>query len=645
MEHEPQISGLREFLTILFKHKNKILIVFLSTFITVTAATLLQPPVYEAKSSVLVKFGREHIYQPEVGDTKQTISYQSFNQEEAISSEIQILTSKDLIEKVINTVGVENLYPRIVKNPPGKMKPLEAAMLRFEKKLSVQVIKKSNVIEISFQHKDPEIAARAVNQLVEYFKEKHLQVLSNPQSFVLEKQLTTYQRKLEKSENKLEAFKQKYNIFSLDEQKSLLLNQRVGLDTSLKSIQSRTQELEQMLSSPGNEIPMVFKNAPFYTETERYRVIDNAKANLLTLQLREQELLGKFRNDSRTVANLRKEIHLVKEFIKEQEKKLVEAELGSLEANAATIKQQLKQLDQELRALDLAERNLQILKRELATNENNYETYLGKFEQARISEELDRQKIANIGVIQEAFIPSKPIRPRKALNIVLGFILGALSGLGFAFFSEYLSYGLSTPASAESRLGLPVLTTFSHSCNKEEAKGPLLKWGLGASTTFFLICGSIFLVFSYKNMILSMGGEPGTSEAINKKPVISEVHKEAPSREVKSLSAQSRPSVAPAQETFLKRDIMKTPWVINMSSVSSKRSAIHLLDTLTKDGYNAYITRFKHKDKLWYRVRIGFFPTKKDAWIRGEDLSGKYFLHDFWIARASRGEILKNTRK
>lgn len=453
---------MRDFLTIIFKHKNKILIIFLATVITVTVGSFLLPPTYEAKSSLMIKFGREYVYFPEVGDTQPTISFQSFKQEEIISSEIQILTSRDLTIKVINAIGVDSLYPDIVKAPPRKMTPLEAAVLEFEKNLSVENIKKSNVIEVSLQHKDPEIAARAVNELVEFFKEKHLQVLSNQKSSFLEKQLNIYQQKLKESEDYLEAYKQKHKIFSLDEQRSLLLKQRVDLDTSLKTTQNRIQEIKQVLSSSESPTLMPSKNAPFYTETKRYEVIDDAKTKLLSLQLREQELSGKYTETSRVIANIRKEINLVKESLKEQEKDLAEAELGSMESQGATIKQQLNRLDEEIRTLDLREKELQNLKREVATNEKNYKTYLSKSEESRISEDMDLQKMANINIIQEAFIPVEPIKPRKALNIALGIILGALSGLGFAFFSEHISEGLSTPESAERHLDLPVLTTISN---------------------------------------------------------------------------------------------------------------------------------------------------------------------------------------
>jgi tyrosine-protein kinase Etk/Wzc len=62
-------------------------------------------------------------------------------------------------------------------------------------------------------------------------------------------------------------------------------------------------------------------------------------------------------------------------------------------------------------------------------------------------------------VVQVAAIPAKPVKPKKLLNIVLGIILGAVAGLGLAFFSEYTDQGLSTPERAERRLGLPVLAT------------------------------------------------------------------------------------------------------------------------------------------------------------------------------------------
>ena len=370
-EQEQPSGGMRDFLTILFKHLSKVWVIFLATVLIVTLGSFLIPPTYEAKSSLLVKVGREFVNRSEVGNAQSFLL--SLNQDEVVNSEIQILSSRELIEKVLSTLKVETVYPDLVKSPPSKMTPLQAAILAFEKKLTVEGVKKSNVIEVSFQHKDPQVAARAVNLLVDYYQEKHLQVFSDPPSSFLEKQLAEYDQKLKQSENRMEAFKQKNRVFALEEQRSLLLKQRMKLDTSLKNTKS-----------------------------------------------------------------------------------------SSRNAKAAALKRKLGNLENELRSLDLLENEFQTLKREVASNEKNYRTYQERLEEARISEDMNRKKMANIRVIQAAATPAKPIKPNKGLNILLGMILGAVSGLGFAFFSEYTSESFSTPGIAERQLALPVLTTILH---------------------------------------------------------------------------------------------------------------------------------------------------------------------------------------
>jgi len=170
IEQKNQTGSLRDILTILFKHKYKILIIFLATVITVTVGSFLLPPTYEAKSSLLVKFGREYVYRPEVGERSSNVGLIPLNQEEVINSEIQILTSRDLVEKVINTLGIEKIYPDLLEKPPEGIPPLEVAIRNFEKTLSVEGVKKSNVIQVSFQHREPQVAANAVNVLVDRLK-------------------------------------------------------------------------------------------------------------------------------------------------------------------------------------------------------------------------------------------------------------------------------------------------------------------------------------------------------------------------------------------------------------------------------------------------------------------------------------------
>ena len=292
------------------------------------------------------------------------------------------------------------------------------------------------------------------------------------------------------SEKFLEAFKKKYKIFSRDEQTSLLLNQHMSLDSSLKETQNRIKGLEQKIFSYESYLQSNSEKetVSIMPGVNRYQIIDEAKGSLLTLKRRESELLRKYKNFDaykQLLSGVRDEIKLVEEFLVKQEDKLkgqvalgdhgnlvhqdikmelikAQADLKSSVANEKNIKRQLSQLDKKMLVLDQRGREFLVLLRKLSTSEKNYEIYLRKSEEANFSKEMDELKMDNISVIQEAKVPAHPIKPNIPLNVIMSIFLGGFSGIGLAFLSEYLGHGLSTPEEVENRLGLPVIASISY---------------------------------------------------------------------------------------------------------------------------------------------------------------------------------------
>ena len=91
MAENNKAASLRDFLYVVFKHKTKILAVFLATVITVTAASFIMKPTYEADSKILIKFGRENIYIPA---TEHVSPIVNLNPQKEMNSEIEILKSR-----------------------------------------------------------------------------------------------------------------------------------------------------------------------------------------------------------------------------------------------------------------------------------------------------------------------------------------------------------------------------------------------------------------------------------------------------------------------------------------------------------------------------------------------------------------------
>ena len=62
---------------------------------------------------------------------------------------------------------------------------------------------------------------------------------------------------------------------------------------------------------------------------------------------------------------------------------------------------------------------------------------------------MSRQKMANIGVIQAVAVLKKSVKPLKELPIALGIIPGVFSGPGLGFLSERTNRGLPAPEGGE----------------------------------------------------------------------------------------------------------------------------------------------------------------------------------------------------
>jgi uncharacterized protein involved in exopolysaccharide biosynthesis len=473
MDRENEAYGtLRDSFFIIFKHRVKIIIIFLTIVLTVTIGTFLVSPTYEAFSQILVKFGRENIYTPTATGSQVLIDTSS--KEDRINSEVEIIKGRNLIEKVITELGIKNIYPYLNEKPltsgssSKKISSFEKAISLFQTKLEVEPITKSDIIEIKFQHGNPVIAAQVVNKLIDAYLEHHITVYKQSQNYnFFDDQVKLLEKKLKDSEDELEAFKYQNNISSLTEQKTVLLNQISNMELELAKTRSeisekigKIQALNKYLSEPSAKIELGQE-----TDFNPYSV-SNIRGRIADLKLKEQELLTKYNEQSQLVANVRQEIEKANQLLDKEERiyhdkavKSVNDDLNALRSKGESQKQHLSQYQQELNRIKSVEMRVNELERQTKLNEDSYLLYVKKTEESRISNAMDNQKIANISVVQPALPLFKPVKPKKALNIILSIILGAFSGLGTAFFIEYFSHTFNKKEDVEKRLGIPVLAS------------------------------------------------------------------------------------------------------------------------------------------------------------------------------------------
>ncbi len=458
---------------IIKKHKWKILALFLTTVITVAVGSLMATPIYQASSQLLVKPGREDIYVSPTGSSPSVIdrSYQG----EKTKTEIAILKSPSLVVKLVDRVGVSGLYDYPDRTLKGRLfkkaekreiPPVEKVHRSVRGSIEASAASKSNVIDVTFQWPDPIIAATVVNTLVDLYLDQHLKVHTNPQTYtLLKEQAKKWEEKLGASERELETFKLRHSITSLPQQKTMLLGRLSEAESQKKGTESEIQETLEFGATLEAQLSNLDQNVQLQeTVNKTSATLTALKAKLVDLELQ----------------GLKEEIRRIKEMIAEEEKKeqkvvvsgkspvrqsiesdllKARARLEALKAREKNQKVQITTYRGRLKALDGFEKQMNELEREASINEGNYKLYLTKFEEAKISENMDKQKIANVRVIELAVPIMRPVKLKKRRNVLLGGFLGLFAGVGLAFLIEFLHPVFRTREDVDQFLGLPVLAT------------------------------------------------------------------------------------------------------------------------------------------------------------------------------------------
>ena len=106
-------------------------------------------------------------YTPEVGDPN-TGSPIAYDREQTLLAESKILTSRDIKDAVLQKMGVAaEVTPKIAAGNGDAAGQLNAAVGVMERNLDAELLKGSNLMQVSFTHDDPKMAAAVLKELVD----------------------------------------------------------------------------------------------------------------------------------------------------------------------------------------------------------------------------------------------------------------------------------------------------------------------------------------------------------------------------------------------------------------------------------------------------------------------------------------------
>ncbi len=132
----------------------------------------------------------------------------------------------------------------------------------------------------------------------------------------------------------------------------------------------------------------------------------------------------------------------------------LEADYAMLKGREDSLRASIDQSENELRDTNDRQGQHTALESELKSNRDLYTLLMAKVQEVEIGGEV-RQPLVDI--VEAATLSPEPVRPRKALNLALGLIVGLMSGAGLALLTEYLRRTVKTPRDVTQVLELPIL--------------------------------------------------------------------------------------------------------------------------------------------------------------------------------------------
>jgi polysaccharide biosynthesis protein PslE len=477
---QPPAPTLRELAMVLFRQRK----VFVSAFGAVMAAAVLYVfagPRYQANMKILVRPGRADAPVSAQENAPLDLTRLAITEEE-LNSEVELLHDDEVLRKVVVENGLAGRdWLHFVRFGEHQEERIERAARQLDKKLKVEPVKKTNLIEIRYASEDATRAANVLRSLANAYLEKHTVVhRPNGEVHFFELQTEDSRRQLEEAQGRLMQFTSVHRVIEAAQERDLALTKLSDLDAGYRQTQIDLSETGQRIS----ELQEKLKSLPERTTTQ-IRTADNPellkalKSSLLDLQLKRTQLLTKFEPNHRLVQEVDQQIAQAQAAITaentapvrdETTDKSNQYEWAKSELEKAQV--QLKGLQARAAATGAQESAYRALARQLGEDaitqddlqntekaaEDNYLLYLKKREDARMADALDQRGIVNVAIAEQPAAPALPLWSTWAI-VVVGMAVAGTAGAGAAFAADHLDPAFRSPEDAIEYLNAPVLAS------------------------------------------------------------------------------------------------------------------------------------------------------------------------------------------
>jgi polysaccharide biosynthesis transport protein len=376
-----------------------------------------------------------------------------------LETQAKIVTSVPVIQETIRSLNL--------KDSKGESFTIQD----LTNKLKIENAKGTEILQISYADKDPDLAAKVVNQLMKVYIKNNIEAnraeAVSARKFILE-EIPGTETAVREAESTLRKFKEEHKIITLEAESELAVQTISSLEQQIYQAQAQlvyvtaqSQKLKNQASIDSqqsvsfaslSQIPGIQQVLAQLQETQNLLTVEQTRLQakhptIINLQEKIVALksLLEGRIEQATVTNEQVSMgnvqigelrqNLIQDFARTEAQRvgLVE-QINTLSNEWSTYKQRVNVLPR----LEQAQRQLE---RKRKAAQTTYEALLTKLQEVQVAE---NQNIGNARVISPALVPDQSVGSGKAMIIAGGGVFGVMLGVVAAFTLDLIDRSVKT---------------------------------------------------------------------------------------------------------------------------------------------------------------------------------------------------------
>ncbi|HOQ39448.1 MAG TPA: polysaccharide biosynthesis tyrosine autokinase [Fervidobacterium sp.] len=422
-------------------------LILVATVLITLIYLFLATPIYEANVTLKISSQSK-------GSLTDIFTSQYSSSNPDISTEIELITSRTNIEKVVQNLNLVNYFQQ--KNSDEEL-DFYSVVGSVSKMITVSPVKDTKIVKISVQNSDPELARDVANELSTVYDELLRSLSKNEYTIkrqFIEQQIPTVEQDLKTLEDSLRKFKEENKVYVLDVEAQNLLNIFYNFDSQINQYKIHLDEANAKITALNQQLKQTNQKLISSETISINPVVSQLRSKLVDLQIQLAALLNTYSQDDVRVKDIKRQIDETEKMLRDEVERIVTAQVQTINPDYQRIYSELVDLHSQIEVLNstisstekireqysdkvsklpAVEQQLLQLERDVKVKEDLYSLLLQNLEETKISE---AGVVGSAVIVDKAITPIKPVKPNKKLTLAIGAVLGFFLGILAVFVRE-----------------------------------------------------------------------------------------------------------------------------------------------------------------------------------------------------------------